>query len=119
MDYWLGIDNGIWHWKHYCSHFVERLFYRADAKFWHSYSRLGYHGFSLQAHNGYDEAVALMAKGTSFANLDAAVQSSYTAYVNAPQLGPLHIVADLPALAIIILITALVYRGMRESRKCK
>lgn len=70
----------------------------------------------LTAHNGYNEAVALMAKGTSFANLDAAVQSSYTAYVNAPQLGPLHIVADLPALAIIILITALVYRGMRESR---
>ncbi|HRC33834.1 MAG TPA: amino acid permease, partial [Bacteroidia bacterium] len=70
----------------------------------------------LTAHNGYNDAVALMAKGTSFANLDAAVQSSYTAYVNAPQLGPLHIVADLPALAIIILITALVYRGMRESR---
>jgi basic amino acid/polyamine antiporter, APA family len=70
----------------------------------------------LTASNGFDEATALMQGGKAFANLDAALQSAYTAWTTAPTLGGFHFVADLPALLIIIIITALVYRGMKESR---
>jgi APA family basic amino acid/polyamine antiporter len=44
------------------------------------------------------------------------LQSAYTAWTTAPTIGSFHLVADLPALFIIVLITALVYRGMKESR---
>jgi len=70
----------------------------------------------LSASNGYNEATALMQGGKTFENLDAPLKTAYEAYTNAPTIGSLHFVADLPALLIIILITALVYRGMKESR---
>lgn len=70
----------------------------------------------LTASRGFTEATALMNGGKSFENLSAGLQDSFMAWTTAPQIGPLHIVADLPALFIIILITALVYRGMQESR---
>jgi len=70
----------------------------------------------LTAHNGYDEAVALVKSGKSFVNLDTHLQAAYEAWTTAPQLGPLHFIADLPALLIIVLITWLVYRGINESR---
>ncbi|MCR5862644.1 amino acid permease [Flavobacterium sp. J372] len=70
----------------------------------------------LSASNGFADATALMKGGKAFADLDAGMQAAYTAWTTAPTLGPIHFVADLPALFIIILITALVYRGMKESR---
>jgi len=70
----------------------------------------------LSASNGFKDATALMEGGKSFENLDAALQSAYTAWTTSPTLGSFHFVADLPALFIIVLITALVYRGMKESR---
>lgn len=70
----------------------------------------------LTAHNGYDQAMALMQGGKTFGNLDASLQSAYTAWNSAPNLFGFHLIFDLPALFIIVLITALVYRGMKESR---
>ncbi len=70
----------------------------------------------LTASNGFNDATALMQGGKSFENLSASLQTSYTAWTTSPVLGSFHFVADLPALLIIILITALVYRGMKESR---
>lgn len=70
----------------------------------------------LTASNGFKDATALMQGGKSFGNLSTAMQDAYTAWTTAPVLGGFHFVADLPALLIIVLITALVYRGMKESR---
>ena len=70
----------------------------------------------LTASRGFDEATALMRGGKTFENLSDGLKASYTAWTTSPSLGPFHFVADLPALFIIILITALVYRGMKESR---
>ena len=70
----------------------------------------------LTASNGFTDATALMQGGKSFENLDAGLQDAYTAWTTSPVLGSFHFVADLPALFIIVLITALVYRGMKESR---
>lgn len=68
------------------------------------------------AYNGFNEAVNLMNSGKLFANLDLHLQDAYTAWTNSPTLFSIHFIADLPALMIIILITALVYRGMKESK---
>ncbi len=70
----------------------------------------------LSAHNGYNEAVALLNNGKIFSNLPENLQHAHTAWITAPQIGGFHLVADIPALLIIILITWLVYRGMKESR---
>ena len=70
----------------------------------------------FSAYNGYNEAVNLMKSGRSFEKLAPNLQEAFTAWKTAPSLGSFHLVADLPALMIIILITTLVYRGMKESK---
>ena len=70
----------------------------------------------LTASNGFKDATALMQGGKSFENLSSGLQAAHTAWTTSPVIGSFHFVADLPALLIIILITALVYRGMKESR---
>jgi APA family basic amino acid/polyamine antiporter len=70
----------------------------------------------LTASNGFTEATALMQAGKPYENLDAGLQAAYTAWTTSPTIGSFHLVADLPALLIIIIITWLVYRGMKESR---
>jgi len=70
----------------------------------------------LTASNGYQEAMALMQGGKNFENLDAGLQSAHAAWLSAPTIGGFHLILDLPALMIIVLITWLVYRGMKESR---
>jgi amino acid transporter len=70
----------------------------------------------LTASNGFKDATALMQGGKTYENLPDGLKAAYTAYTTSPTLGSLHLIADLPALLIIVLITALVYRGMKESR---
>ncbi|WP_298309136.1 amino acid permease [Flavobacterium sp.] len=70
----------------------------------------------LTASKGFEEATALMNGGKTFENLSESLQLAYTAYTTSPTIGSFHLVADLPALLIIVIITYLVYRGMKESR---
>ncbi|MDQ8054235.1 MAG: amino acid permease [Pedobacter sp.] len=70
----------------------------------------------LTAFNGHKHAEALLNAGKSMANLDDATRIANSAWNSAPKIGNFHFVADLPALGIIIFITWLVYRGMKESR---
>jgi basic amino acid/polyamine antiporter, APA family len=73
----------------------------------------------LTAARGYGEVQALLAKGQTLADIFAehpAWKEAYTAWTTAPVLGPIHFVADIPALLITALITALIYIGIKESR---
>ncbi|WP_264520976.1 amino acid permease [Flavobacterium sp. N1994] len=70
----------------------------------------------LTASNGFKDATALMQNGKVFENLPDSLKAAYTAWTTSPTIGSFHLVADLPALFIIIIITYLVYRGMKESR---
>lgn len=70
----------------------------------------------LSAYNGFHNAEALMRSGKSFDNLPLNLQYAHQAWTESPQLFGFHFVADIPALGIIILITWLVYKGMKESR---
>lgn len=70
----------------------------------------------LTAYKGHQHAEAMVNAGKSFTNLDEATRLANNAWITAPKIGNFHLVADLPALGIIIFITWLVYRGMKESR---
>jgi amino acid transporter len=48
--------------------------------------------------------------------LDASIGQAYQAWLTAPKFFGFHIIFDLPALFIIVFITWLVYRGIKESR---
>lgn len=70
----------------------------------------------LTASNGFAKAETLINAGKPFDQLDNSLQSAHAAWMSAPRIGNFHLVADLPALLIIVLITWLVYRGVRESK---
>ncbi|TDO22034.1 amino acid permease [Pedobacter duraquae] len=70
----------------------------------------------LSAFNGHKHAEALVNAGKNFTDLDESVRIASNAWNTAPRIGNFHLVADLPALGIIIFITWLVYRGMKESK---
>ncbi len=68
------------------------------------------------AHSGFKEAAAMISNGELLQNLDATVVSKYNAWTQSPQLFGLNLIMDLPALLIVLIITAIVFRGIRESR---
>ena len=68
------------------------------------------------AHHGFKDAVAELSKGTPFGSLDQGLQSMYNAWEHAPMLGNFRIIMDIPAFFIVIVITYIVYVGIRESR---
>jgi amino acid transporter len=81
----------------------------------------------LTASRGFDAVKEAMSKGESLEALtkaceakDAVVSCSqidaYSAWANAPNLGGLPVVMDLPALLITLVITTLVFIGIRESK---
>ncbi len=81
----------------------------------------------LTARRGYAAVTEAVAKGETVAALasacggaDAVVScgqfDAYTAWNSAPNVAGIPIVADLPALLIVVLITALVFVGIRESK---
>lgn len=81
----------------------------------------------LTAKRGFDVVEKALAGGTSLEALqgscsaaDAAINcgqiDGYFAWLNSPHIAGIPIVADLPALLIVLLITILVYVGIRESK---
>ena len=83
-----------------------------------SYFRMDF----LTARRGFAAVNELLGQGQSLEvirGMDgmASQVTAYEAWLNAPRLGELPIVCNLPALAIVTLITALVYVGIRESKQ--
>lgn len=70
----------------------------------------------FSAYTGYNTATEALAKGTLFQDLSYQTQEAYLAWKDAPSIGPLKLIFDFPALIIIVLITWLVYRGIKESK---
>jgi len=71
----------------------------------------------LSASRGFAEASAALASGTALTDLPANLQATYTAWQNAPRIAGIPLVADLPALLIVVAITYLVYVGIKESKR--
>lgn len=70
----------------------------------------------VSAHQGFDSAAALLKGGTPASELTDAMMENVNAWKTAPMLGSLRIILDIPAIVMSILITALVYIGMKESK---
>ncbi len=70
----------------------------------------------VTAHRGFKEATNLLTQGNILGNLDENIREAYQAWSTAPQLAGFRIIADLPALFIVVVITYIVYVGVRESR---
>lgn len=71
----------------------------------------------LSASRGFTEASTALMNGGNLADFSHEVRSGYEAWTSAPQIGGLRLIADIPALAIVFLITWLVYVGIRETRR--
>lgn len=70
----------------------------------------------LSAKRAYNEVVPLLQQGQVLAELPVNLREGFQAYQTAPIIGGIHFVANLPALLITVLITALVYIGIKESK---
>lgn len=71
----------------------------------------------LSASRGHTAALDLLAQGKTLAEATPTVQDAYAAWQQAPTLGSMRVIADLPALFITIVITYLVYVGIKESKQ--
>ena len=81
----------------------------------------------LTAKKGFSAVTEAMSGGATLEALKAGCEAkdavvgcgqldAYTAWANAPTVGSLHVVMDLPALLITFIMTALVFIGIRESK---
>lgn len=71
----------------------------------------------LSALRGFKEATSLVAAGLPLAELPGPAAEAYRAWTLAPAIGGIRLIADIPAFAIVVFITWLVYRGIRESKR--
>jgi amino acid transporter len=72
---------------------------------------------TTNAQSGYDEAVKAMAGGATLESLGRHARTGYDAIVNAPVIGGIKLILNFPACIIVMLITALAYVGIKESKK--
>jgi APA family basic amino acid/polyamine antiporter len=63
------------------------------------------------------EVATAQAAGTDLATLDAHVRRAAEAWATAPQLGGLRILFNVPAAGIVLFLTWILYRGIRESAR--
>ena len=70
----------------------------------------------LSAYRGYHTALHQLSAGMSLHELPAQLQRAYHAWLDAPGIGPIKCIADIPALCIVVFITYLVYIGIKETK---
>ncbi|MFN3445457.1 MAG: amino acid permease [Bacteroidia bacterium] len=67
----------------------------------------------LSAKNGFEEATSLLASNQTLTHY---LQQQHLAWQTAPEFFGLKLICDLPALGIVFAITALIYRGVHETK---
>jgi len=70
----------------------------------------------LSASRGFADAVAAMKQGTAFIDLNPSLQEAFHAWNNAPLLGGIRLIGDVPALGIVVFISWLVLKGIYETK---
>lgn len=70
----------------------------------------------LSASRGYHAALAEIAKGVPFDQLTFPIREAYHAWLNAPVIGSIRLIADIPAFSIVVFICTLVYIGIYETK---
>lgn len=108
MEYAIGNIAVAISWSEYFTNLLEGFNIHMPA-----YLTMDY----LSAARAHDDAEKLLAAGGSLDTLTEQVQYSVQAWNTAPALGNLKLIADIPALLIVFLITLLVYVGIKETRR--
>ena len=70
----------------------------------------------FSAFHAHEKIRDLLASGASLDTLTTSVRYANEAWLHAPSIGPLKIIADIPALAIVAVITWVVFVGIKESK---
>lgn len=70
----------------------------------------------LSAAKGFKVASQQLQSGIALNGLDSNILEAYNAWITAPKIGNFRIIADIPALGIVIFITWLVYKGIYETK---
>lgn len=85
-----------------------------DSAGWHipAWAQIDY----ISARDGFAVADGLLKGGASMESFTDSQREAWQAWANAPNLGGLRIILDIPAMVMSILITGLVYIGIRESK---
>lgn len=68
------------------------------------------------AHAGYNQVLETTATGAALTTVNESLQNAYYAWLQAPHIGSLRVIMNVPALLIVVVITYIVYIGIRESR---
>ncbi|MFM7007171.1 MAG: amino acid permease [Flavobacteriales bacterium] len=115
MEYAIGNITVAISWSDYLTDMLEQINIQAlNIKGIHipAWMQMDY----LTASNGYQAASKFLNGGGLLQDLEPTLLQAREAWLAAPSIGGLHLVLDIPALFIIVLITWLVYRGIKESR---
>ncbi len=95
---------------------------------WSDYLTEFMHGFGFRipeflttdyftAFRAHKEALAALGSGQALDSLSIVTREGYRAWEISPVIGNIHFIADIPALIIVIIITVVVYIGIRESKR--
>jgi len=107
LEYAIGNIAVAISWSDYFSEFIRGFG-------WHIPEYLTMDYFSaLQAHKSIIQSLAA---GVDVTLLSSTVRQANEAWINAPALGNIKLIADLPALLIVAVITYVVFIGIKESR---
>jgi amino acid transporter len=115
MEYAIGNITVAISWSDYLTTMLEQIHIEAiglKGIYLPAWMQMDY----LSASRGFQEAQLIVAKGADLSTLTPQLLDAQQAWMSAPRIGSFHLVLDIPALFIIVLITWLVYRGIKESR---
>lgn len=107
MEYAIGNVAVAIPWSDYFTGFVSGLGWHIPEYFCMDY---------LSALRGHEAAIKELASGKQLNQLSAAMQAASEAWSTAPQISGIRVIMDLPAFTIVLLITWLVYVGIKESK---
>ncbi len=71
----------------------------------------------FSAFHAHEKVLQLLSGGGTLDTLTNSVRYANDAWLHAPSIGPLKIIADIPALAIVAIITWVVFVGIKESKR--
>ncbi|MDP1623114.1 MAG: amino acid permease [Bacteroidales bacterium] len=70
----------------------------------------------LSAARGYHQATLEIMRGVAVSDLPDLLRDAYTAWLSAPVIGGIRIIADIPAFSIVVFISVLVFVGIYETK---
>lgn len=107
MEYAVGNITVAVSWSGYFTGLMQSLGWEIPA-----WAHIDY----VSAQKGFEEASSLLSNGSTLEMLTQAQKEAYLAWSQAPLLGSFPVILDIPAIIMSILISILVYVGIKESK---